>query len=46
MPQANTPDKYLRTAPSCIRTKRCLELVETFLYPTVIQIFRRNSCET
>jgi len=36
----------LRTVPSCIRTKRFLELLEALLYPAVLQIFVHDRCET
>jgi len=44
--QANKSVKSLHTAPSCTRTKRFLELLEAFLYPTVLQISVYDSCET
>ena len=44
-PQANKSVKSLQTACSCIRTKRCLELLEAFQYSTVLQIFVHDSCE-
>jgi len=44
-PQANKSVKSLRTAPSCIGTKRFLELHEAFEYSAVLQIFIHVSCE-
>jgi len=45
MPQANKSVNSLRAAPSCIRTKRFLELLEAFQYSAVLQIFIHDSCE-
>jgi len=44
-PQANKSVKSLRTAPSCIGTKRFLELHEALEYSAVLQIFIHVSCE-
>jgi len=44
-PQANKSVKSLHKAPSCIGTKRFLELLEAFKYPAVLQIFIHDSCE-
>jgi len=44
-PQAKKSVNSLRTAPSCIMTKRILELLEA-LYPAVLQIFVHDGCET
>jgi len=44
-PQANKSVQSLRTAPSCIRTKRIFELLEAF-YPAFLQILAHAGCET
>jgi len=44
-PQANKSVKFLHTAPSGIRTKRFLQLLEAFQYSAVLQIFLHYSCE-
>jgi len=44
-PQSNKSVKSLRTAPSYIRTKIILELLEAF-NPAVLQIFVHDGCET